>query len=372
MKILVAGDFCPQHRVVELFDKSDYASVLGEVQVVIQEADYSIVNLECPITKGGERPIMKCGPNLHSSDRGIEALRWAGFNCVTLANNHFYDYSEEGVRNTLTACEKYGLDVVGGGINLSEAARMMYKRIGEETMAVINCCEHEFSIATETTGGSNPLNPIQQYYAIKEAKQHADYVLVIVHGGHEYYQLPSPRMQEIYRFFIDVGADAVVNHHQHCYSGYEIYQGKPIIYGLGNFCFDRKDNIGKKWNEGFLVCLSFDKETTMELFPYVQCAEIPSVSMMNEDKRQTFERNLWDLNHVIANSDMLADRFSDFCVSRYNDMRITMMPYSNRYLWALCNRNIIPSFVTKSRRLLLYNYVACEAHKDVILDYLNS
>lgn len=43
-------------------------------------------------------------------------------------------------------------------------------------------------------------------------------------------------MQEIYRFFVDIGADAVINHHQHCYSGYEVYKEKPIFYGLGNFC----------------------------------------------------------------------------------------------------------------------------------------
>ena len=84
----------------------------------------------------------------------------------------------------------------------------------------------------------NPLLPIQQFYKIQEAKENADYVLVIVHGGIEHYQLPTSRMIETYRFFIDAGADAVVNHHQHCYSGYERYKSKPIIYGLGNLLFD--------------------------------------------------------------------------------------------------------------------------------------
>ena len=134
---------------------------------------------------------------------------------------------------------------------------ILYKEIGDKKLAVINCCEHEFSIATETTAGSNPLNPISQYYAIKEAKEKADYVLVIVHGGHEHYQLPSTRMQETYRFFIDVGADAVVNHHQHCYSGYEYYNGKPIMYGLGNFCFDEGLKKTKQWHEGYIVEISF-------------------------------------------------------------------------------------------------------------------
>lgn len=67
MKILIAGDFCPQYRVAEKFEQGDYESVLGEVKDVLSAADYSIVNFECPVTRGGENPIEKCGPNLRCS-----------------------------------------------------------------------------------------------------------------------------------------------------------------------------------------------------------------------------------------------------------------------------------------------------------------
>ena len=201
MKILIAGDYCPHNRVAGLFERDEYDSVLSDVKDVIEGADYSVVNLECPVTKGGERPITKYGPNLHCSEKGVEALKWVGFNCVTLANNHFFVFGADGIENTLAVCKKYGFDTVGGGRNLQEASNILYGSICGETLAIINCCEHEFSIATETSAGSNPLNPIQQYYSIKEAKQNVDYLLVIVHGGHEMYQLPSPRMQETYRFF---------------------------------------------------------------------------------------------------------------------------------------------------------------------------
>lgn len=234
MNIIVAGDFCPQHRVAELFGEGFWGSVLGEVKPVIDQADYAIANFECPVCNGKERPIIKCGPNLQCSEKGLEAVKWAGFDCVTLANNHFLGYGKEGVEHTLEVCEKYGVDTVGGGMNLHEASKILYKEIEDKTLAIINCCEHEFSIATEETAGSNPLNPIQQYYDIKEARAKADYVLVIVHGGHEHFQLPSLRMQETYRFFVDAGADAdaVVNHHQHCYSGYEVYMVNPFSTDL--------------------------------------------------------------------------------------------------------------------------------------------
>ena len=225
---------------------------------VTSEADYNIINMEAPIVSGEGTPITKNGSNLKVNSCAIDALKWASFDCVTLANNHFYDYGEKGVKDTLIACRERCIDYVGAGLNLTEASQTLYKEIHGKTFAIINCCEHEYSIAAENSGGSNPINPIQQYYAINEAKKQADHVIVICHGGIEFFQYPTPRMVEWYRFFIDVGADAVINHHQHCYSGYEIYNGKPIFYGLGNFCFDRFDKRNSSWNNGYLVELIFE------------------------------------------------------------------------------------------------------------------
>ena len=108
----------------------------GEVKDVISDADYSIVNFECPVTKGGEKPIEKCGPNLQCSEKGMEAVKWAGFDCVTLANNHFLDYGKDGVENTLEACKKYGIDTVGGGKNLHESSKILYKEVDGKTLAL--------------------------------------------------------------------------------------------------------------------------------------------------------------------------------------------------------------------------------------------
>ena len=98
------------------------------------------------------------------------------------------------MEKTIAQLKAQNMDYVGGGLDHNEAHETLYKTIGGETFAFINCCEHEFSIATEQSGGSNPLNPVMQWYAITEAKQKADHVIVIVHGGPEHYSLPTPRM----------------------------------------------------------------------------------------------------------------------------------------------------------------------------------
>lgn len=369
MKILVAGDFCPQNRVAEAFEHDDFASVLSEVKETVSGADYSIVNLECPVTKEGEKPISKVGLNLQCSEKGMEAIKWVGFDCVTLANNHFYDYGDEGVTHTLEACDKYGIDSVGGGRNLNEASRILYKQINGQTLAIINCCEHEFSIATEKTGGSNPLNPIQQYYAIREARTQADFVLVIVHGGHEYWQLPSPRMVETYRFFVDAGADAVVNHHQHCFSGYEIYNNKPIFYGLGNFCFDEKNSLGRIWNEGYMVQIDFTKSSIVfVIFIYEQCKDRPAIKKLS---LQTFNERLTELNRIIGDEVLLkteTEKFYVQCAEKYSNI---FEPIRNRYYLAGKRRGWFPTLISRNRKQQGKNFICCEAHRDCLIWFLN-
>ena len=368
MKVLIAGDFCPQNRVAALFDEGEFGSVLQNIRDVVSTADYSIVNFECPVVTREAKPIIKIGPNLKCSESGIKAIKWAGFNCVTLANNHFYDFGEEGVKCTLETCTKLGIDTVGGGNNLAEASKILYKQINSKIIAIVNCCEHEFSIATDKTGGSNPLNPIQQYYAIKEAKTKADYVFVIVHGGHEHWQLPSLRMVETYRFFIDVGADAVVNHHQHCISGYEVYKGKPIFYGLGNFCFDDSQYHNGIWTEGYAVIINFEfEEPTFQLFPYQQCTEEPSVKLLPQD---AFCEKLKELNSIIVNDHFLktkVDKYYASCAMQYSDI---FEPIRNRFYLGAKRRGWLPSFISKKRKIAAADYIICEAHRDKMTYWL--
>ena len=374
MKILVAGDFCPQNRVAEVFTREDFEFVLGDVKEIIADADYSIVNFECPVTKGGEEPIEKCGPNLQCSEIGMEAVKWAGFDCVTLANNHFLDYGKEGVENTLEACEKYVVDTVGGGMTLKEASKILYKEIDGMTLAIINCCEHEFSIATDETSGSNPLDPIQQYYAIHEARTKADIILVIVHGGNEHYRLPSLRMQNIYRFFVDAGADAVVNHHQHCYSGYEIYNGKPIFYGLGNFLFDADCYRKSAWNEGYMVLLNFvkGKPINQKLYPYVQCDNVPGIRLMDEDNQFYFEKQMKLLCEDIQDKKTIENKYKVWVEANSKWILSLFEPYSSRLAKSLLFRGFLPSYLKGERLNMLLNYLLCESHFDRVKHMLQS
>ena len=174
VKILIAGDYAPRARAQQLLEQGKFSDVFSDVVPYTSSVDYAILNLEAPVVdKTGVQGIDKCGPHLSCTSKAIEAMKYAGFNMATLANNHLNDYGAFGVMNTLDACRRENIDTVGADINLFEASKTFVKEINGKVFAIINCCEHEFSVATEDTPGTNPLNPIRQYRTITEAKETA-------------------------------------------------------------------------------------------------------------------------------------------------------------------------------------------------------
>lgn len=373
ISIIVAGDLCPQHRVAQLFEKGLKETVFGRIKKDVENVDYAIVNLEAPIIQKGDesKPIKKTGPNLYCRNQVIEAIKYAGFSCVTLANNHFYDYGEKGATNTIFELQSSNIDYMGAGKGIDEAASVLYKKIKDSEFAFINCCEHEYSIVTDDTTGSNPLDIINQYHAIKEAKTKAQYVIVIVHGGIEHYQHPTPRMVKTYRFFIEAGADAVVNHHQHCYCGYEYYMGKPIVYGIGNFCFDSKSKEERSWHEGYLAELTFDNKTIgLKTIPYKQCGELPSVEKMEGSEVELFNEKIKSLNKIIADPLLLQREYDKFLADTRKTFDI-INPYINKYLVALYKRGLLPSFISIKKLRKIQNRMMCESHYERLMDMIN-
>lgn len=365
MKVLVAGDFLPKHRVQKMIDNQDY-SMMNGIRQYIETADYSIVNFECPIANEGAVPIEKGGPNHRTTIGAVKAIKYAGFSCATLANNHFRDFGDEGCSATLEGLCTHGLDVVGGGMNLAEAQKVLYKNIRGKILSVVNICENEFSIATATRAGSAPLDAIDNYNQIIEARHNSDYVLVIVHGGHEHYQLPSPRMKKLYRHFVSLGADAVVNHHQHCYSGYEIFNGHPIVYGLGNLCFDSANKRPKGWYEGYMVKIDFQNGCEIGLYPYFQCKNEPTIDLMSGENLEEFNKKITILNQIIADDMCLAMEFDEMAKSKERDIRLLFGSYHNRFLDAAARRGLIPVLASKKKLRRNGSYVKCESHLDVV------
>lgn len=370
INILVTGDYYPGGRTEKLSLDEEHEMIFGDFLEEVRSSDLAITNLEAPLVEE-ESPLSKTGPVLKGKPACMDSLSFAGFDLITLANNHIMDYGDEGLDTTMSVAKQHGVSYVGAGKNIKEAQKSFFTEIEGVSIAVLNFAENEFSTTKGDWAGANPLDPIQNFKAIQAAKQKADYVLVITHGGHETYELPSPRMKATFRFFIEAGADAVVNHHTHRVSGYEVYRDKPIFYSLGNFIFDWPTTKPAYWYEGCAVKLSITKNTQrFELVPYSQNEEQIGIQKLYNTQSLNFYQKMEELNQVIADDAALQDAFEEYCGKSKRMYRAYLEPHSNRWIYALQARKWLPSFLTNRKKLLLLNLVRCEAHRDVLLHIL--
>lgn len=235
IKLNVAGDLFLGRNIESIAKKNPDSLFDEKVLRLFSDSDFNILNLESPLTNAGdEHQILKTGPNLKASSDTIRVLDSLQTNLVTLANNHIYDYGDKGLFDTLELCKKHNIATVGAGLSLNKASKIFFEKINQTTIGVVNIAENEWGNANDNHGGANPMNIIANTRSIKEAKKLADIVILIIHGGHEFYHYPSPRMVEQYRYYAEQGASIIIGHHSHFISGYEILKECQFFW-VGKF-----------------------------------------------------------------------------------------------------------------------------------------
>ena len=209
----------------------------------LRAVDLRIGNLECVVsTLGNPQPktyTFEAPP--HSFDR----LKAAGFQIVSVANNHSGDYGKAAFTEMLTHLPSYGLTPVGGGATRAEAHRPVIQRIRSTTVGILAYCEigPDNFAATTTTPGHAWLDATLMQQDIAATRPLVDFLIVFTHWGVEYVLQENAHQQYLARLAIDAGSDLVVGAHPHVIEPYEIYRGKPIIYSLGNFVFDEMPGV---------------------------------------------------------------------------------------------------------------------------------
>src|SRR5690606_4140300 len=367
MKILITGD-------IVISKPYSFSQISDEIRDVFSQSDYNIVNLEAPVTNS-ESKIIKTGPHLKSDKKStIEVLKDLNIDLCTLANNHVLDYDEQGVLDTINFCKENNIQTVGAGKNKEEAAKVFYLESNVGRIAFINIAENEWASATDTTAGANGMDLIDDIKTIQEAKSQSDFVFVIVHGGHEYYNLPSPRMQKQYRFYVDNGADLVVGHHTHCISGMETYKDKPIYYSLGNFLFTKSSRYDD-WYIGIVLDVDIKEKNKMITKPIFikQSKNNSGISILeNDDLRKTQERFL--TYSIIVNSHKhLQKSWENYIEEKfqlYDNFWSPLSYIKNSWIKKiLIKLRLSPN--NKQAKALAINLMRCEAHHDLSKEVLN-
>ncbi len=368
--ILFTGDFCPHNRTEKLSEQGDYSSIFNDFIIEFEGNDLNVTDLECPLTNSKKR-IPKTGPYQFAAPHNIDILKHANVSLVAMANNHIMDCDAEGALDTINACRDAGIATVGIGTTAAERSKPFSITISGKRIAIFNFAENEFIMAPGGEVGANSLHLVKNYYDITSAKKNHDYVLLMVHGGNEFYHLPSPRIKETYRFFVDIGADAVISNHTHCFSGYEVYNGKPIFYSLGNFIYDWPGKVNTDWNKGYAVRLKIGDMIDFDIIPLKQNNEAPGLYQLNEAEKKSFDERLSQLNEIIKDDSRLSESFDNYCLTVKRMYDSFIEPNFGKTIASLRARGIFPKLMKKRKKLLLLNLTRCESHRDVLLNLLS-
>ncbi len=154
--ITIGGDLRPQGRNGALFAAGEVELLFHDLLDEFESADLTIANLECPLVERPS-PTPEYGPHLAARTECVRGLARAQIDVVGLANNHILDHGDQGLDNTIEACKKEGIRIVGAGRNVLEARRPLRLQIDHTRLGVMALTEHEFSVATENSAGATRL-----------------------------------------------------------------------------------------------------------------------------------------------------------------------------------------------------------------------
>ena len=263
--LLFTGDVMLSRTVgSRMAAQKDWSLPFRLIADALRNADLRYCNLECPVSDRGR--------NLHhlysfrADPRAIEGLKAAGFDVVSQANNHAYDWGPEALLDSLERLRGAGIQPVGAGQNILAAHYPLLVHVDGLRIAFLAYVDIDPKQAA--AGVDRPgvawLDPAQTLADIRFARPLADLVIVCPHWGVEYALNPTRDQVELAHQMIDAGADMVVGSHPHVVQPVEKYHDHWIAYSLGNFVFDQQD---RATHRGLMLRVTVRDKQIAEVLP---------------------------------------------------------------------------------------------------------
>ncbi|MEV0430090.1 CapA family protein [Micromonospora sp. NPDC050495] len=236
VRLTFAGDVHFTGRTRRLLD--DPQTAFGSIASALRDADLTLVNLETAVTDRGT-PEPKTY-HFRAPKTAFAALRAAGVDAVSIANNHILDYGRQGLSDTLDAAAEADYPVFGAGRDADAAYAPWLTTVRGLRIAVLGMSQvHDLAgswRATDTRSGvAMAFDPARATAAVRAARKQADLVIVFMHWGIEGNSCPSAEMKTFAGTLSGSGADIVVGTHAHTLLADGWLGPTYVHYGLGNF-----------------------------------------------------------------------------------------------------------------------------------------
>ncbi|MEV4703750.1 CapA family protein [Actinoplanes sp. NPDC049316] len=236
LTLTFAGDVHFEGRVDKLL--ANPATAFGPVATELAKGDLTFVNLETPITSRGKPEPKRY--LFRARDAAVPALKAAGIDAVSLANNHSLDYGRQGLADTMAAARKGGIGTVGAGKNATEAYKPWRRTVRGVRLAVfafsqVDDLAAEWAAADGKAGLAMAFDTGRALAAVRAARADSDLVVVLPHWGTEGDRCPNRLQRDFADALVKAGADIIVGAHAHVLQGAGRSGDAYIAYGLGNF-----------------------------------------------------------------------------------------------------------------------------------------
>lgn len=239
VELVAVGDVMLARGVNEKIKRTEPNYPFEKAQDIISQADIAFCNLEFSISP---RATRKPESNIFGvKPEEARGLGYAGFDIVSLANNHTLDFGKRGLLNTMDFLSQEGIKFAGAGKNPSDSRLPVVFEVNGVKVAFLAYClypmdqvvfrDHDPAIALYDSSRAKEL--------IGKLRDEVDAIVVSVHWGIEYRKSPTSFQVRIAHQLIDAGAKLILGHHPHVVQKIEEYHGGVIAYSLGNFVFDQ-------------------------------------------------------------------------------------------------------------------------------------
>jgi len=237
------GDIMLDRHVLKSINENgggDFDFIFEKIAPTVSAYDLAFANLEGPISLSGKNQGSKFSFRMRPD--AATAIKEAGFDIVSVANNHIGDWGQRAMRDTYDYLTKSGIEYVGGDYEEEKAYQPRIFNIRGTNIAYL--AFSQFGHGYTEARGENPGIAIIDFEKVKSAilvaKEYADIIIVSYHFGDEYLPEPNNYQKKVAEFTIDSGAHVVIGHHPHVIQPLRLYRGGYIFYSLGNFIFDQK------------------------------------------------------------------------------------------------------------------------------------
>ncbi len=294
MKLLLVGDVMLGRLVDDALRTESSRFVWGDTRPLFDEADCRICNLECCIAVHPGAPPEAKTFRFVSAPGNVAVLRAAHIDAVSIANNHALDGGRPAVVEMTRLLDDAGIAHAGAGPDAASSRRPAIVRRAGMRVALLACTDNEpaweahhrqagvFHVPTDVDDPRARVL-LDCVWCVQES---ADLVVVSLHWGSNWGRYPPAEHRAFARALIDAGADVVYGHSAHVLRGIEVYRGRPILYGTGDFVDDYAVHPVERNDESAVFVVETDGGVPSRVLVY------PTVIVSRQARRAAGEQAL--------------------------------------------------------------------------------